>query len=118
MSAALDSLRTRLGVPLQIEVTTSELPEPINTTAYFVAIEAVTNAIKYASAGTIALTVNRAAGGVVVQVRDDGRGGAVVRHGSGLAGLQDRVRAVGGELSVISPADRGTLVEAVLPCAS
>jgi signal transduction histidine kinase len=117
LSAALDSLRTRLGVPLQIEVTTHELPEPISTTAYFVAIEAVTNAIKYASAGTIALTINRAAGGVVVQVRDDGRGGAAIRNGSGLAGLQDRVRAVGGELSVISPVDRGTLVEAVLPCA-
>ncbi|HEY6686343.1 MAG TPA: histidine kinase [Propionibacteriaceae bacterium] len=118
LSAALDSLRTRLGVPLRIEVTTHDLSEPISTTAYFVASEAVTNAIKYASARTIALTVNPAPGGVVVQVRDDGRGGAVVRHGSGLAGLQDRVRAVGGELSVISQVDRGTLVEAVLPCAS
>ncbi|HEX3197795.1 MAG TPA: histidine kinase [Propionibacteriaceae bacterium] len=118
LSAALDSLRTRLGVPLQIEVATQNLPEPISTTAYFVASEAVTNAIKYASARTIALTVNPAPGGVVVQVRDDGRGGAVVRHGSGLAGLQDRVRAVGGELSVVSQIDRGTLVEAVLPCAS
>jgi signal transduction histidine kinase len=118
LSAALGSLRTRLGVPLRIEVATHDLPEPISTTAYFVASEAVTNAIKYASARTIALTVNPAPGGVVVQVGDDGRGGAVVRHGSGLAGLQDRVRAVGGELSVISQVDRGTLVEAVLPCAS
>ena len=118
LSAALDSLRTRLGVPLRIEVATHDLPEPISTTAYYVASEAVTNAIKYASARTIALTVNPAPGGVVVQVRDDGRGGAVVRHGSGLAGLQDRVRAIGGELSVISQVDRGTLVEAVLPCAS
>jgi signal transduction histidine kinase len=118
LSAALDSLRTRLGVPLQIEVATQNLPEPISTTAYFVASEAVTNAIKYASARTIALTVNPAPGGVVVQVRDDGRGGAVVRHGSGLAGLQDRVRAVGGELSVVSQVDQGTLVEAMLPCAS
>ena len=118
LSAALDSLRTRLGVSLQIEVTTNDLPEPISTTAYFVASEAVTNAIKYASAGTIALSVNPAPGGIVVQVRDNGRGGAVVRNGSGLAGLQDRVRAVGGELSVISRVDGGTLVEAVLPCAS
>jgi signal transduction histidine kinase len=77
----------------------------------------VTNAIKYAAAGTIALSVNRAPGGILVQVRDDGRGGAVVRNGSGLAGLQDRVRAVGGELSVISRVNGGTLVEAVLPCA-
>jgi signal transduction histidine kinase len=118
LSAALDSLRTRLGVPLQIEVATRNLPEPISTTAYFVASEAVTNAIKYAAARTIALTVNAAPGGVVVQIRDDGRGGAVIRHGSGLAGLQDRVRAVGGELSVVSGVDQGTLVEAVLPCAS
>jgi signal transduction histidine kinase len=60
LSAALDSLRTRLGVPLRIEVATHDLPEPISTTAYFVASEAVTNAIKYASARTIALTVNPA----------------------------------------------------------
>jgi signal transduction histidine kinase len=118
LSAALDSLRTRLGVPLHIEVTTHDLPEPISTTAYFVASEAVTNAIKYAAAGTIALSVNRSPGGIVVQVRDDGRGGAVVRNGSGLAGLQDRVRAVGGELSVTSRVNGGTVVEAVLPCAS
>jgi signal transduction histidine kinase len=118
LSAALDSLRTRLGVPLHIEVTTNDLPEPISTTAYFVASEAVTNAIKYASAGTIALSVNPSPGGIVVRVRDNGRGGAVVRNGSGLAGLQDRVRAVGGELSIISRVDDGTLVEAVLPCAS
>jgi signal transduction histidine kinase len=118
LSAALDSLRTRLGVPLRIEVTTHDLPEPISTTAYFVASEAVTNAIKYAAAGTIALSVNRSPGGIVVQVRDDGTGGAVVRNGSGLAGLQDRVRAVGGELSVTSRVNGGTVVEAVLPCAS
>ena len=118
LSAALGSLRTRLGVPLHIEVTTNDLPEPISTTAYFVASEAVTNAIKYAAAETIALSVNPSPGGIVVRVRDDGRGGAVVRNGSGLAGLQDRVRAIGGELSVVSRVDGGTLVEAVLPCAS
>jgi signal transduction histidine kinase len=117
LSAALDSLRTRLGVQLHIEVSTHDLPESINTTAYFVASEAVTNAIKYAAASTIALSVNRAQSGIVVQVRDNGRGGAVVRSGSGLAGLQDRVRAVGGELSVISRINGGTVVEAVLPCA-
>jgi signal transduction histidine kinase len=117
LSAALDSLRTRLGVPLHIEVSTHDLPESISTTAYFVASEAVTNAIKYAAASTIALSVNRAQSGIVVQVRDNGRGGAVVRSGSGLAGLQDRVRAVGGELSVISRINGGTVVEAVLPCA-
>jgi signal transduction histidine kinase len=71
LSAALDSLRTRLGVPLQIEVATHNLPEPISTTAYFVASEAVTNAIKYASARTIALTVNPARA-VLLCVRDDG----------------------------------------------
>lgn len=118
LSAALNSLRRRVTVPLQIEVGTGELPEPISTTAYFVASEAVTNAIRYASANTIALTVTPSPRGVVVRVRDDGRGGAVLRTGSGLAGLRDRVRALGGELSVVSPAERGTVVEAVLPCGS
>jgi signal transduction histidine kinase len=118
LSAALDSLRSRVGVPLQIEVATAELPEPVSTTAYFVASEAVANAIKHAAARSIALSVQPSGSGIVVRVRDDGRGGAVLRHGSGLSGLQDRVRAVGGELTVVSPRDHGTVVEAVLPCAS
>ena len=62
--------------------------------------------------------MTRAHGSLTVEVRDDGRGGADVRAGAGLAGIADRVAAVGGALSLSSPAGGGTIVEAMLPCGS
>ena len=118
LPAALAHLRARVGVPIELQVDVGEVPEEVGVTAYFVASEAVTNAVKYAAGQRIALSVAQAPGSLTVRVQDDGRGGAVLRNGSGLAGLRDRVRALGGDLTVVSPADRGTLVEAVLPCAS
>jgi len=118
LPAALAHLRARAGVPIDLQVDVGEVPEEISVTAYFVANEAVANAVKYAAGQRIALSVAQAPGSLTVRVQDDGRGGAVLRNGSGLAGLRDRVRALGGDLTVISPANRGTLVEAVLPCAS
>ena len=118
LPAALATLRARAGVPIDLQVEVGEVPDEVSVTAYFVANEAVTNAVKYAAGQRIALSVAQSPKAVTVRVQDDGRGGAVLRHGSGLAGLRDRVRALGGDLTVVSPADRGTLVEAVLPCAS
>ena len=118
LPAALAHLRARVGVPIELQVDVGEVPEEVGVTAYFVANEAVTNAVKYAAGQRIALSVAQAPGSLTVRVQDDGRGGAVLRNGSGLAGLRDRVRALGGDLTVVSPADHGTLVEAVLPCAS
>ena len=118
LPAALAHLRSRAGVPIDLQVDVGEVPEEVSVTAYFVANEAVTNAVKYAAGHRIALSVAQAPGSLTVRVQDDGRGGAVLRNGSGLAGLRERVRALGGDLTVVSPADRGTLVEAVLPCAS
>jgi signal transduction histidine kinase len=118
LPAALAHLRSRAGVPIDLQVEVGELPEEVSVTAYFVANEAVTNAVKYAAGHRIALSVAQAPGSLTVRVQDDGRGGAVLRNGSGLAGLRERVRALGGDLTVVSPVDRGTLVEAVLPCAS
>ena len=118
LPAALAQLRARTGVPIDLQVDVGEVPDAVSVTAYFVANEAVTNAVKYAAGRRIALSVAQSPEALTVRVQDDGRGGAEVRHGSGLAGLRDRVRALGGELVVISPRDRGTLVEAVLPCAS
>jgi signal transduction histidine kinase len=90
----------------------------VSTTAYYVASEAVANAVKYADAEHIALRVLQQDGHVRVVVADDGRGGAALRPGAGLASLVDRVGALGGRLQVASPAGRGTVVEAVLPCGS
>jgi signal transduction histidine kinase len=94
------------------------LPDDVATTAYYVASEAMANAVKHAQPAAIGLRVARADGRVTVQVRDDGPGGARMLPGAGLAGLADRVAAAGGALHLSSSAGRGTLVEAVLPCAS
>jgi signal transduction histidine kinase len=105
-------------IPVSLDVCADKLPDDVATTAYFVASEAMTNAVKHARPASIELHVVRADGTVTVQVRDDGQGGAAVRPGAGLAGIADRVAAAGGWLSLDSPAGRGTLVQAVLPCGS
>jgi signal transduction histidine kinase len=83
-----------------------------------VASEAVVNAIRHAAPSTIALRLSHEAGALTVRVHDDGPGGAVLRPGTGLAGLADRVAAAGGGLRLCSRPGSGTLVEAVLPCGS
>lgn len=121
LPAALASLVE--AVPLDVQLTVDldavpgRLPADIETTAYYVANEAVANAVKHAEAARIDLTLSRAHEGVVLAVTDDGRGGARA-DGRGLSGLDDRVRAHGGRLRVLSPAGGGTRVEALLPCAS
>jgi signal transduction histidine kinase len=117
---ALTMLVGRVPAPITLdmhpELRCDGLPDVVTTTAYFVASEAVVNAVKHAESATIGLSVSRDATGLTVQVRDDGRGGATLRPGTGLAGLADRVAAAGGGLRLTSPVGRGTLVEAVLPC--
>jgi signal transduction histidine kinase len=112
------NLTRGVPVPVSVDVRAGDLPEHVSTTAYYVASEAVANAVKHASAQAIGLTVEERDGSVRVVVSDDGRGGAAVRPGSGLAGLRDRVQAVGGRLGVLSGPGGGTVVEAVLPCGS
>ncbi|KKD02083.1 sensor histidine kinase, partial [Streptomyces sp. WM6386] len=89
------------------------------TTAYYVASEAVANAVKHAEATSIGVVVGADGDGKLhVSVEDDGRGGADPHRGSGLAGLKDRVAALGGVLHITSGPGRGTTVRAVLPCVS
>jgi signal transduction histidine kinase len=122
LGPALSSLASKVPIPVTVDVTgdvsVDQLPDDIATTAFFVASEAMANAVKHAHPETIGLRVSRMDGQLTVQVHDDGRGGASVRPGAGLAGIADRVAAAGGALSVSSPAGHGTVVEAVLPCAS
>jgi signal transduction histidine kinase len=103
---------------VHLDVVPEPLDDDVATTAYFVAAEAITNAAKYANASTINVRVTQCAAGVEVRVQDDGIGGAAARSGSGLAGLADRVAAIGGSLLMTSPAGAGTTIEAVLPCGS
>ena len=88
------------------------------TTAYYVAAEALANALKHAEARSVVIDITHRNGDLRVMVADDGCGGAAVRPGSGLAGLRDRVTATGGELAVDSSPGAGTRVEARLPCGS
>jgi signal transduction histidine kinase len=119
---ALTMLASRVPTPISLdlcpELRTGVLPDVVSTTAYYVASEAVANAVKHAGAAAIGLRVARDADRLTVQVRDEGPGGAALRPGAGLAGLADRVAAAGGGLRLSSPLGSGTLVEAVLPCGS
>jgi PAS domain S-box-containing protein len=117
LGPAIEALTARAPVPVQIlELPEDRLPPAIETTAYFTVAEALTNVAKYARATHV--TVRLAHEGdeaVVLEVRDDGVGGARAEDGSGLRGLADRMAACDGTLSVTSPPGEGTLLRAVLP---
>ncbi|MGW6930024.1 sensor histidine kinase [Lentzea sp. NPDC054927] len=118
LHSALAALTNKLPVPVALEIMSEPLADDIATTAYFVAAEAITNAAKHARASTITVRVTQQADEVNVWVKDDGCGGADPSGGSGLAGLADRVAALGGSLRLYSKPGRGTTIQAVLPCAS
>lgn len=115
---ALAALTNTLPVPVALEIMSEPLTDDIAITAYYVAAEAITNAAKHAHASTITVRVTQQADEVNVWVKDDGCGGADPGSGSGLAGLADRVAALGGTLRLNSRPGSGTTIQAVLPCAS
>jgi signal transduction histidine kinase len=116
LEAALESLASRSKVPVELESELEErLPSPVETAAYFVVAEALTNVAKYAEATYARVEVRRENGAAVVDIRDDGVGGAAFGAGSGLTGLIDRVGALDGTLEVESPRGAGTLVRARFP---
>ncbi|HEV3477943.1 MAG TPA: sensor histidine kinase [Gaiellaceae bacterium] len=118
LGPALQSLAARTPVPIEIDEAPAErLPAPVEATAYFVACEAVANAVKHARASRITITAVQENGRLVVEVADDGVGGAD-RNGSGLRGLADRLEARGGRLRVESRTGEGTKVIGELPCES
>lgn len=118
LPAALHALAARGLIPvnLTVEPSLGRLPAVTENTAYFVVAEALTNAAKHSHAQRCDLDVRRMDGRLVVQVVDDGTGGAHVSKGHGLAGLTDRVRAAGGTLTVTSPTGGPTEIRAELPC--
>jgi signal transduction histidine kinase len=118
LAPALESLTRSSALPLDITYAAAELPEHVSLTAYYVASEGVANAVKHAEASRVAVDVRQEASAVHVAVHDDGRGGARIAPGSGLAMLRDRVDALGGRLTVASDPHVGTSIEAVIPCAS
>jgi signal transduction histidine kinase len=119
LGAALDSLAARASVPTEVSFETRErLPPEVELAAYFVTSEALANVAKYARASRASVRVSRRGGAAVIEIADDGIGGADEAAGSGLQGLADRVAALDGTLRILSPPGAGTVVTAELPCAS
>jgi signal transduction histidine kinase len=118
LGPALRELAARAPLRTAVAATNERFPEPIEAAAYFVASEALTNAVKHARATRVTVSAERSNGSLVLQITDDGIGGAVAGDRSGLAGITDRVAALGGSVRVSSPRGEGTAVVAELPCAS
>jgi signal transduction histidine kinase len=116
LAPALTQLAARATIRTQVDVTKERFPESVEAAAYFVASEALANAVKHSGASIVTVTAAREADQLRVVIDDDGSGGAVPGNGSGLTGLADRVAAVGGRLAVASQAGTGTRLEAVFPC--
>jgi signal transduction histidine kinase len=115
LMVAITRLAELSPIPVAAHGVVDGLPEPIEAALFFVCSEALTNAAKHSGASRVAIEVDVDDRHVVVAVGDDGVGGAVVRRGSGLAGLVDRVEALGGTLRIESPSGGGTRVVASLP---
>jgi signal transduction histidine kinase len=113
---ALAALVDRSNIPAKLtEVPDRRFPPGVEAAAYFVVAEALTNAARYSDAGSVEVQATQQDGRLRVVVTDDGRGEADLL-GSGVRGIADRVAAVDGSLSVRSPAGRGTIVRAEIPC--
>jgi signal transduction histidine kinase len=118
LRAAVSELAEGSPLVVDVDVPSMRFPSPVEATAYFVCAEALANVGKYAGASRVSCTVARGEGSLRVVVEDDGVGGADVAAGTGLRGLADRVNALGGELRVVSPVERGTVVTAEIPVGS
>ncbi len=117
LGSALRDLARRTPLPVSIATSDERFAPNAETTAYFIAIEALTNAVKHAHASQVSLCAGQRNGALVLRVTDDGIGGATPQPGSGLCGMADRLAAVGGVLTVNSD-HTGTTVIASIPCAS
>ena len=119
LDAALSAIVARSPVPVRLDVDVAERPPPaVESTAYFVVAEALTNVARHAEATGAVVTIARAGDRLVIEVRDDGRGGARPDLGTGLTGLHDRVTAHGGTMHVVSPPGGPTTLLVELPCGS
>jgi signal transduction histidine kinase len=119
LGPALKELVYLAPMSIKLDVPDDErLPAPVESAAYYVVAEALANVAKYASAAAVSVTVERLNGSTIIEVEDDGVGGADPAGGSGLRGLSDRVEALGGTLDVESAPGRGTRLRAEIPCES
>jgi signal transduction histidine kinase len=115
LRAGVESLTSRVSIPVAVDVCEERFPPAIEATAYFVISEALTNAVKHSGARGAEVSARLEDGALRVEVRDDGVGGARLDRGSGLLGLRDRLDALDGRLLIESPPGRGTLLGALVP---
>jgi signal transduction histidine kinase len=118
LPAALEALTARAPLPVELQVEPGgRPPEPVEVAAYYLVSEALTNILKHSDATSASVAVARRGAQLVVEVADDGAGGADRDTGSGLRSLTDRIEALGGELEVSSPPGAGTTLRAEIPLA-
>ncbi|HEV2216019.1 MAG TPA: sensor histidine kinase [Candidatus Dormibacteraeota bacterium] len=118
LAAAVRSLSDRSSLVTTVTVRCDRrYPDAIESAAYYVVTESLANAVKHSGARSVEITISESNGHLEVEVVDDGVGGADAGRGSGILGLRDRAAAVGGTLTVDSPAGGGTRVKVELPCA-
>jgi signal transduction histidine kinase len=116
LGPALETLARRAPIPVEVGgVPSTRLPAPVETAAYYVASEGLANAVKHAHASHVRIAVSQTGSRAVMEVADDGDGGADPR-GSGLRGLRDRVEALDGSVTVESPPAGGTVIRTEFPC--
>ena len=115
LRSAIEALVSRMTLQVTVEIPAQRFPPAIESTAYFVISEAMTNVIKHSRAERAAVLVAVGSGQLYIDITDDGIGGAHANGTTGLVGLDDRVSALGGRLIVHSPAGRGTRIGAILP---
>jgi hypothetical protein len=118
LGAAVRSLTARAQIPIRTRIDDERYPQAIETAAYFVVAEALANIGKHAQARSAEVLIARHNGQVVIEVSDDGQGGADSHTGGGLQGLADRVGALEGTLTIASEPGTGTTIRAEIPCAS
>jgi signal transduction histidine kinase len=117
LEVALESLTARAPLPVSLTVDIEErLPERVEVAAYYVVSESLTNVAKHAHAREASVALTQTPAGLVVEIVDDGVGGADTEDGTGIRGLADRVEALGGRLRVWTPQGNGTRVKAEIPC--
>jgi signal transduction histidine kinase len=116
LGPAVEALARRSAVPVELDLNIGpRFGEHVEAAGYYIVSEAITNAAKHAQASMVEVHIDGCDGALVVSIRDDGIGGADPSRGSGIIGLKDRVEALGGTISILSPPGHGTLLHVKLP---
>ena len=117
LDQAIKSIAERYTIPIDVRLPPDRFGEAAELTAYYLIAESITNAVKHARARRITIRGEKSGDWLQITISDDGQGGARVSAGSGIRGAIDRVRGIGGDLHLDSPAGHGTQIRAQIPCA-